>query len=142
MPRRRSRSLQAVLALGILLAVGFGTLRVVEARQQETPKGATSVAQPSEPDVSVSVHGSDQSTVDSSGTSFITCDLERDGNPVRGVYDFDTATSGGDGAMEDLDGAGGRCARIETPQAIVRHRTCERNHVTWDCDNWVDGAAP
>lgn len=139
---RRSRVLMALVGVVLLLAVGVASVRVFSARRQESPKGATSVVPDTTADGEVSFHGRDRSTSEADGTALVTCDLERDGNPVKGVYDFDTATSGGDGAIEDLDGAGGRCARIETRRVIVRHRTCERNHVAWDCDNWVDSAAP
>lgn len=142
MRSRRSRTLMMVLVVVLLVAGGVAGVRVASARQQESPEGATSVAPEEAPDGAVSVHGRDRSVSSPDGKVLVTCDLEPDGNPVKGVYAFDVATDESDGAIEDLDGAGGTCARIETSRAIVRHRTCERNHLAWDCDNWVDATAP
>lgn len=82
-----------------------------------------------------SYHGSDYSEDYNNLRALRSCDREADSNRVKGVYDFDT-TGGGNGEIEDTDGSNGNCASTGTSQNISRHRTCEKNHIAWDCDNY------
>jgi len=85
-----------------------------------------------------STHGSDYSE-DYQSNRLQNCDRESDSNHTQGVYDFDANTGGGDGDIEDSNGNNGDCAQTgELRATIKRHRTCERNLLAWDCDNWAD----
>jgi hypothetical protein len=139
----RRRVVIGVVALVIVLGLAvYATSRILESRKSATPDGAFRTHEPRNAEGATSRHGDDYSYGAPDGRTFTVCDKEPDGNPVRGVFDFDTATPGGDGALDDLDGAGGTCASIKVNERIVRHRTCERNYLAWDCGNWTANEWP
>lgn len=86
-----------------------------------------------------SYHGSDYSQ-DYTGpfgpsTGFKTCDMESDNNKTKGGYA--TSPTGSEvGSVGDNDGANGVCASTSSAAKIRRHHTCEKNLLSWDCDNW------
>jgi hypothetical protein len=136
-PRRFVVHVVVISSLAVIAV--FGGLRLRESRVEASPYGMRMVFEPETGTGAVSVHGKDYSLGSADGHSLTTCDRERDGNPVRGVYSyFDPATGYGDVVIEDPDGVGGKCATITTDRTILRHRTCERNSFAWDCDNWQD----
>jgi hypothetical protein len=82
-----------------------------------------------------SYHNEDFSYDYASRTALRTCDQESDSNRTKGGWA--TSPTGGEvGAVVDADGANGICASSGAGAVIRRHHTCERNHITWDCDNW------
>jgi hypothetical protein len=84
---------------------------------------------------SISRHGSDYTEV--AGPRFaVTCDKESDGNRVKGDLSR-TTTGGANASVFDSDGNNANCGQLESPFVVRRHHTCERNVLTWDCDNWV-----
>jgi hypothetical protein len=133
-----------VVATSALVLIGlFGAVWLRESHAEARPFGMRMVAESGLSNGAVSVHGRDYSHGSTDGHSLTTCDMEKDGNPVRGVYGyFDPATGYGDVVIEDIDGVGGNCASITTDRTILRHRTCERNLFAWDCDNWQDNLHP
>ncbi len=135
--RSKQVRIGAIIVAALLVVAAAGALLTQRSRRVAAPGGVTEVPEPENSGTTRSEHGSDFSLASPDGTTFTTCDVESDGNPVKGVYDLDTSTSEGDGAIEDQDGAGGTCARLAVEGVILRHRTCERNHLTWDCDNWI-----
>ncbi|MGH9185697.1 MAG: hypothetical protein ACRD0U_07790 [Acidimicrobiales bacterium] len=51
----------------------------------------------------------------------------------------DTSTSASNGEIEDSTGNDGDCAQTGAlAKTILRHRTCEKDFLAWDCDNWAD----
>ncbi|MGH9185700.1 MAG: hypothetical protein ACRD0U_07805 [Acidimicrobiales bacterium] len=127
-----------IIAVAVLAALAAATgFTIQSSRSVAAPDGVTEGAEPDDSEGTRSEHGSDFSLASTDGRTLTTCDAEGDGNPVKGVYDLDTSTSDGNGAIEDQDGAGGTCAQLEVEGVILRHRTCERNHLAWDCDNWI-----
>lgn len=83
-----------------------------------------------------SYHGND-TTVDYNGrANFENCDNEADSNITKGLVDND-ASGGSANSVTDGNGSGNTCASSAAGFAIVRHRTCEKNNLAWDCDNWV-----
>lgn len=125
------------LVLGADVAVAAVLVIQHKVRPVSAPT-MTKVTPPTELPGAVSVHGTDYAKGSADGLRLTVCDMEPDHNAVRAVYE----TSNGGGAVEDLDGAGGTCARIRTDRPIRRHRTCERNLIAWDCKNWADNAWP
>jgi hypothetical protein len=86
-----------------------------------------------------SYHGDDYSYDYNNLRALANCDQESDSNHTKGLYDYDTSTSGSDGEIEDSNGANGDCAQSGAlSRDILRHRTCEKNNISWDCDNWAD----
>jgi hypothetical protein len=115
---RRTRRLR-----GVLLATGIATLVMT---------GSYSVAGATV----ISYHGDDY-TYDYNSRHYIAnCDQESDSNHTKGGYAFQT-TGGEFGHVEDSDGANGICATANDPvYQYIRHRTCEKNLLDWDCGNW------
>jgi hypothetical protein len=86
-----------------------------------------------------SSHGDDFSYDHNARSRLGNCDQESDSNHTKGLYDYDTANEASNGEIEDSTGNDGNCGQSGAlAQAILRHRTCERNLVSWDCDNWAD----
>lgn len=85
---------------------------------------------------SISRHGSDYTEV--AGPTFVTaCDKESDSNRVKGGWSY--SNGGGEQAsVGDSDGNNANCGNRQADRRVERHHTCERNVLTWDCDNWVD----
>jgi hypothetical protein len=84
----------------------------------------------------VSWQGDDYSYDYNSRVYLKTCDMESDGNEVKGVYD---SNNSGDpsGYVLDSDGNNGVCGSKNTGIIIVRHRTCEAiNFWPDNCGNW------
>lgn len=84
----------------------------------------------------MSFHGDDYSYDYYAKVYIRACDMESDGNEVKGNYDFNNS---GDpsGSVIDGDGNNGVCASKNTAGTIVRHRTCEAINFWPDsCGNW------
>ncbi len=137
------RRILVVMAVVALVGVGaVSGLRIMGARRVVRPADAERVERP-DPSLgaSVSHHGDDFGVVEPSDPQvFVVCDVEADGNPVRGEVEyfvedpepvFLTVT------VDEFDGAGGTCTRITVPELLTRHRVCERNHLVWVCGNWT-----
>lgn len=86
-----------------------------------------------------SYHGNDYSYDFSSFKKLRTCDREADNNRTKGGW---SATQNGseDGSASDSDGANNACGETGLPGTegpyIIKHHTCEKNHLTWNCGNW------
>jgi hypothetical protein len=84
----------------------------------------------------VSYHGDDYSFDYNAKTYIKACDMESDGNEVKGNYDFNNSGDAS-GSVIDGDGNNGVCASKNTAGTIVRHRTCEAINFWPDsCGNW------
>jgi hypothetical protein len=86
-----------------------------------------------------SLHGTDYSEDYNSRKNLRTCDRESDSNKTKGGFSA-TRNGGEDGSVTDADGANGVCASMGLPTpgpSIAKHHTCEKNHLTWNCGNWV-----
>ncbi len=81
-----------------------------------------------------SYHGADYSYDYSDYDHIRTCDRESDGNDIKGVYDT-TGNKQSNGEVGMSSGYGW-CVSENALAPIYHHRTCERNFLTWDCNEY------
>lgn len=87
-------------------------------------------------DAAYSNHGSDWTRDYNARLNFQNCDNEADSNITKGLVDND-GSGGLANSVTDGNGSGNNCASSPAGFTIARHRTCERNNVARDYDNWV-----
>ena len=83
-----------------------------------------------------SYHGSDYGQDYNSRQYVRSCDREADSNIIHTDYSF-TSNRVVAGAITDGNGSNGDCASTNLSRTVTHHKTCERNHIVWNCGNWV-----
>jgi hypothetical protein len=123
----------AVLLTGVVVGLGW---RVLEDLSADTPASAARAVDEGfgVAGSDASRHGADYARVPEPGVLLV-CDEEADGNPVRARAEVHHEARRWWLTVEDRDGANGRCVRVPVEGEVLRVRTCERNHLFWDCGN-------
>lgn len=98
--------------------------------------GATTLGSVGIADGVYSYHGADWTRDYNGRQNFENCDNESDSNITKGLVDND-GSGGSANSVTDGNGSGNTCASSPAGFTIARHRTCEKNNIAWDCDNWV-----